>query len=94
MFAVCLRHSAKPKKHLAKGMPSVALGEQHSLKIMSAKPTLPSAIYRALDKVFVMCYVALGKKRSRDGEKTVTETLPSATTARTQKSFKFSFLKN
>jgi hypothetical protein len=43
-------------------MPSVTLGEQHSPKIVPAKPALPSAIYRALDKAFAVCYMALGKK--------------------------------
>ena len=51
-FAECPKHSAKDIKHSANGSPSVTLGEQHSPKTVTAKPTLPSVFYRALGKAF------------------------------------------
>ena len=59
-FAECPKHSAKDIKHSANGSPSVTLGEQHSPKKMTAKPTLPSVFYRALGKAFTEC-PTLGK---------------------------------
>ena len=49
-FAECPKHSAKGIKHSANGSPNVTLGEQHSPKKVTAKPTLPSVFYRALGK--------------------------------------------
>ena len=59
-FAECLKHSANHLKHSANGSPSVTLGEQHSPKKVTAKPTLPSVFYRALSKGFAEC-PTLGK---------------------------------
>ena len=59
-FAECPKHSAIGIKHSANGSPSVTLDEQHSPKIVTAKPTLPSVFYRALDKAFAEC-PTLGK---------------------------------
>jgi len=59
-FAECPKHSAKDIKHSANGSPSVTLGEQHSPKTVTAKPTLPSVFYRALGKAFAEC-PTLGK---------------------------------
>ena len=59
-FAKCPKHSAKDIKHSANGSPSVTLGEQHSPKKVTAKPTLPSVFYRALGKAFAEC-PTLGK---------------------------------
>jgi hypothetical protein len=75
--------------HSAKALPSVTLGISHSPKNLLAKPSLPSAIYRALGKAFAVCYEALGKKKGCDGGKTITETLPSAKTAGTRQTFSF-----
>ena len=47
-FTECPKHSAKDIKHSANGSSSVTLGEQHSPKTVTAKPTLPSVFYRAL----------------------------------------------
>ena len=51
-FAECPKHSAKNIKYSANGSPNVTLGEQHSSKTVTAKPTLPSVFYRALGKGF------------------------------------------
>ena len=49
-FAKCHRHSAKAEKHSATSLPSVALGEAHTIFLLPAKPALPSAFSRALGK--------------------------------------------
>jgi hypothetical protein len=49
-FAECLKHSAKPKKHSAKALPSVTLDKEGLANSASAKPSLPSAFSRALSK--------------------------------------------
>jgi hypothetical protein len=41
--------------HSAKALPSATLGKGHSAKKLSAKSSLPSVIYRALDKSFAEC---------------------------------------
>ena len=51
-FAVCHRHSAKPKKHSAKDLPSVTLDKQYTASIVSANVSLPSVFYQALGKDF------------------------------------------
>ena len=53
-------HSAKATLPSAKPLPSAALGKEPSVKNPSAKNSLPSAIYRALGKVFAEC-PTLGK---------------------------------
>jgi hypothetical protein len=50
-FAECPKHSAKPQKHSAQPLPSVALGKEGSAHSASAKPSLPSVFSRALSKV-------------------------------------------
>jgi hypothetical protein len=45
-----MKHSAKPEKHSAKALPSVALGKEGSTHNASAKPSLPSTFSRALGK--------------------------------------------
>ena len=52
-FAVCPRHTAKPKKHSAKALPSVKLDKRHSAYTESANVSFPSVFYRALGKDFV-----------------------------------------
>ena len=37
IFAVCPRHTAKPKKYSAKALPNVTLGKQHTTYIVTAK---------------------------------------------------------
>jgi hypothetical protein len=49
-FAECLKHLAKPQKHSAKALPSVALDKEDSTNSTSAKPSLPSTFSRALGK--------------------------------------------
>jgi hypothetical protein len=49
-FAKCLKHSAKPEKHSAKYLPSVALGKEGSMNSTSIKASLPSTFSRALGK--------------------------------------------
>jgi hypothetical protein len=49
-FAECLKQSAKPQKHSAKALPSIALGKEGSAHSASAKPSLPSTFSRALGK--------------------------------------------
>jgi hypothetical protein len=56
-FAECRKHSAKPKKHSAKALPSVALGKGDTAQEKMAKGTLPSAFCRALGKDFAECLV-------------------------------------
>ena len=67
-FAECPKHSAKDIKHSANGSPSVTLGEQHSPKTVTAKPTLPSVFYRALGKAFAEC-PTLGKVETKKNPK-------------------------
>jgi len=67
-FAECPKHSAKDIKHSANGSPSVTLGEQHSPKTVTAKPTLPSVFYRALGKAFAEC-PTLGKVETEKNPK-------------------------
>jgi hypothetical protein len=62
-FAECLKHSAKPEKHSAKTLPSVALGKEGSTHSTSAKPSLPSTFSRALNKDFAECQTILGKEK-------------------------------
>ena len=54
-FAECQGHSAKPNLHLAKALPSAALGKEHSANKPSAKASLPSVFCRALGKAFAEC---------------------------------------
>jgi hypothetical protein len=49
-FAECPEHSAKIEKRSAKPLPSVALGKEHPVKNLSAKSSLPSALFRTLGK--------------------------------------------
>ena len=51
-FAKCLTHSAKADIHSTKPLPSVTLGKGRSVNSLSAKTSLPSALYRALGKDF------------------------------------------
>ena len=67
-FAECPKHSAKDIKHSANGSPSVTLGEQHSPKTVTTKPTLPSVFYRALGKSFTEC-PTLGKVETEKNPK-------------------------
>ena len=67
-FAECPKHSAKDIQHSANGSPSVTLGEQHSPKTVTAKPTLPSVFYRALGKAFAEC-PTLGKVETEKNPK-------------------------
>jgi hypothetical protein len=53
IFAECLGHSAKPRKHSAKALPSVTPGKAHSAANIPAKTSLPSAFCRALGKGLV-----------------------------------------
>ena len=69
-FAECPKHSAKDIKHSANGSPSVTLGEQHSPKNVTAKPTLPSVFYRALGKAFAEC-PTLGKVETEKNPKKI-----------------------
>ena len=69
-FAECPKHSAKDIKHSANGSPSVTLGEQHSPKTVTAKPTLPSVFYRALGKAFAEC-PTLGKVETEKNPKKI-----------------------
>jgi hypothetical protein len=78
-FAECLGHSAKPRKHSAKALPSVTLGKGHLVANIPAKTSLPRAFCRALDKGFAECQCRhSAKKSSRDGVWVVTASLPSA----------------
>jgi hypothetical protein len=66
-FAECFRHSAKPRKHPAKSLPSVTLDKEVSTNCTSATTSLSSTFYRAL---------SIEKSLSRR-QVTMTETLPS-----------------
>ena len=83
-FAECLRHSAKPKIHSVKALPSAALGKEQSAKNPSAKVSLPSATYRALGKAFAECHVSTRQKKPTSN---LTASLPSATSAVLDKEF-------
>jgi hypothetical protein len=63
VFAKCLKHSAKPEKHSAKALPSVAIYKEGSAHITSTKPSLPSTFSRALGKDFAECQEVLGKEK-------------------------------
>ena len=76
-FAECPRHSAKTILHSAKDLPSAALGKNHSAKLQSAKPALPSVFYRTLGKGLAEC-----PKRTRQKKGNVTAGLPSAVDGR------------
>jgi hypothetical protein len=77
-FAECLRHSAKPRKHSAKCLPSVTLGKERSANCTSATASLPSTFCRALGKVFAECHLVLGKEKSLSRRQvTVTDPLSS-----------------
>jgi len=54
-FAECLSHSVKANIHSAKPLSSVTLGKERSVNSLSAKASLPSALYRALGKAFAEC---------------------------------------
>jgi hypothetical protein len=62
-FAEYLKHSAKPEKHSAQALPSVALGKKVSANSTSAKASLPSTFSRALGTDFVECQTVLGKEK-------------------------------
>jgi hypothetical protein len=47
-FAKCLKHSAKPRKHSTKALPSVTLGKEGSVHCTSTTTSLPSNFYRTL----------------------------------------------
>jgi hypothetical protein len=67
--------SAKPEKHLAKSLPSVALGKESSANSTSATASLLSTFYRALGKDFVECQSVLSKEKWQS-QRLVTETAP------------------
>ena len=73
-FAVCHRHSTKPTKHSAKILPSVTLGKQHTISIVSANASLPSVCYRTLGKHLPRAETDARRKkvtrRHRDGHGT------------------------
>jgi hypothetical protein len=74
IFADCLKHSEKPRKHSAKSLPSVILDKESSANSTSATTaSLPSTFYRALDKDFAECHLVLGKEKSTS-RRLVTET--------------------
>ena len=52
IFAVCLKHTAKCKKHSANVLSSV---KQHTAYTVTAKVYLPSVFYRALGKDVAEC---------------------------------------
>ena len=54
-FAKCLTHSAKADIHSTKPLSSVTLGKERSVNNLSAKTSLPSVFYWALDKAFAEC---------------------------------------
>ena len=54
-FVECLRHSAKADIHSTKPLLSVTLGKGRLINSLSAKTSLPSALYRALGNGFVEC---------------------------------------
>jgi hypothetical protein len=62
-FTECLKHSAKPEKHSAQALPSVALDKEGSTHSTSAKPSLPSTFSRALGTDVAECQVVLGKEK-------------------------------
>jgi hypothetical protein len=63
-FAECLGHSAKPRLHSARALPSVTLGKGHSAAILSAKTSLPNAFCQALGKGFAECFSLPSAKKS------------------------------
>jgi hypothetical protein len=77
--AECLWHSANTWKHSAKDLPSVTPGKGHSVAIIPAKTSLPSAFCRALGKGFAECQGRhSAKKSSHDGVWDRDGSLPSA----------------
>jgi hypothetical protein len=76
-FAECLKHSAKT-------LPSVTLGKQDSAYSASAKPSLPSTLFRALGKE--VCRVPYNTRQRKaavttsvDGDGAFAECLPGST---------------
>jgi hypothetical protein len=68
---VPLKHSAKPGKHSAQALPSVALDKEGSENSTSAKASLPSTFSRALGTDFTECQTILGKEKSSSRCRTV-----------------------
>ena len=56
-------HSAKATLPSAKPLPRAALGKAPPVKNPSAKNSLPSAFYRALDKVFAECNLGTRQRK-------------------------------
>ena len=71
-FAECLRHSAKADIYSAKPLPSVTLDKGRSVNSLLAKTSLPSALYRALNKGFAEC-----QSDTRQRKVAATAALPS-----------------
>ena len=63
----CHKHLAKPRKHSATTLPSLAHGEAHTAFHLTAKQALPSAISLALGKVLPCARSHSAKKCERDG---------------------------
>ena len=63
-FVACHMHSAKPKKHSAKDLPSITLNKQHITSTVPANGSLPSVFYRALGKDFVESWNRRSAKKS------------------------------
>jgi hypothetical protein len=87
IFVEWLKHSAKPKKHSAQALPSVALGKEGSANSTSAKPSLPSTFFRELGTDFAECQAVLGKeklssRRRGDGDGFFAECQPWGTRQR------------
>jgi hypothetical protein len=86
-FAECLKHSANPKKHSTKYLPSVVLDKEGSANSTSTNASLWSTFYWALDKDFAECQSVLGKEKQSsrcwgDGDGAFAECLPTSTRQR------------
>jgi hypothetical protein len=75
LFAECLKHSVKPKKHSAKSLPSVELDKESSVNCTSITASLPSTFYPALGKDFAEYHKVLGKEKPLS-RRLVMETAP------------------
>jgi hypothetical protein len=77
-FAECRNHSEKYRKHSPNSLSSVTLGKEVSVTCTTAAVSLPSALFRTLDKVFIECHLVLSKEKSSWRRQVmVTEALPS-----------------
>jgi hypothetical protein len=88
LFADCLKHSAKPEKHSAQALSSVALGKEGSANSTSAKSSLSSTFFGHLAQTLPSArQYSANKSRCHGAGVTETASLPSVLGDTRQKSY-------